>query len=111
MSDRFARQVSLREIGTTGQARIGESIARAGHGDARAMAVALDYLERAGGRVHEAGVAVDVPDGAALERLAGRPELLEAAAFLMGSLAATARLGQVVGVESRVADVPPLSEP
>jgi hypothetical protein len=109
MSARFARQISLGEIGTTGQAQIEASVVRAGRGDARAMSVALDYLERAGVRTDEGGPALDVPGADALTALAGRPELVEAAAFLVGSLAATTHLAGLVGIDSRVARLPPLS--
>ena len=110
MSARFARQISLGEIGTTGQAKIEASSVQAGTGDARAMSVALDYLERAGVRTDEDGPALDVLDADALATLAGRPELVEAAAFLVGSLAATTHLAGLVGIDSRVARIPSLSQ-
>ncbi len=108
MSARFARQISLAEIGTTGQAKIQASAVRAGRGDARALEVALDYLERAGAPLCESGRPLDVAETAVIEALAGRPELVEAAAFLAGSLAATERLAEAVGLEARVACWPSL---
>ena len=51
--------VSLREIGTVGQARIEATAARVGSGDPRAAKVALDYLVRAGVTSSEAGDALD----------------------------------------------------
>ncbi len=108
---RHARQYVLREIGTDGQARIEAACVRAGDGDPRATEIALAYLERAGMRITTSGTAVLVASGAELARIAGRPELAEAAAFLAGALSATAHLARVAGVEAvPVARVPALCD-
>jgi hypothetical protein len=99
---RHARQLLLAEIGERGQARLCATRVRlSGDGDLRAAAVARDYLERAGLQLmdaHEAsarsddeesrGLAVEIADSGALRALAGRPELEEAAAALVGAFAA-----------------------
>jgi hypothetical protein len=109
MSARFARQVSLAEIGVWGQQRIEATRVRAGHGDPRAQATGVEYVTRAGGRVDEDGSPLDVPDAAELAAIAGRPELIEAAAFLAGSLAATHVIARAVGLDVRPCTIPSLS--
>ncbi len=110
MSLRFARQYVLAEIGTVGQQRLEAARVRAGGGDPRALAVALAYVERAGVSLdEETGDPLDVADASEVTRVAGAPDLEEAAAFLLGSLAATQRLATVAGASARpVAHVPAL---
>jgi hypothetical protein len=112
---RYARQYVLPEIGTEGQARIEALVIAPGDGDARATEVALAYLERAGARRAEAGdrgsVPVPVPDTAFVARIAGRADLVEAAAFLAGALAATATIARIAGAPARpIVNVPALAE-
>jgi hypothetical protein len=109
---RYARQYTLAEIGTTGQSRLQSAVLAAGSGDARALAVALDYLARAGVRVDASGGPMDVPSSAEVARIAGRPELGEAAAFLVGALAATENIARITGAPARpITNVPVLAEP
>jgi hypothetical protein len=88
---RFARQLLLPELGEAGQERLLAGRVRAADGaDPEALEVARTYLERAGVSVtsnHEASE-LRVATTDELERLAGRPELLEAARALAGALAA-----------------------
>jgi hypothetical protein len=107
-ASRHARQFSLAEIGTTGQARIEATRVRAGGGDARANEIALAYLERAGMRLAPDGEPIDVAE---VDRVAGVPALREAAAFLVGSLAATDAIARAAGAPARpVTHVPSLAE-
>jgi hypothetical protein len=103
-----------------------------GGGDTRAAAVARDYLERAGLQLpdttlprsagvmptidaHEATaqgdleqpheLAVAVADSTALQALAGRPELEEAAAALAGAFAAVEAIKSALGL-ARPATLP-----
>jgi hypothetical protein len=83
---RFARQISLPEIGEQGQLRLAETRVRCGN------PVAALYLERAGLDV------VDAPNEApALHVQAGDPALHEAAAFLSGALAAVEAIKTALG--------------
>jgi hypothetical protein len=110
MSVRFARHVSLGEIGTTGQAKLEAASVQGGSGDPRALATAMTYLERAGARCGD-GEPLDVRSTDEIARIAGRPELIEAAAFLAGALAATDRIVAIVGAPSRpVERVPVLAD-
>jgi hypothetical protein len=95
---RYARQYTLAEIGTTGQARIEASQVQAGGGDPRATEIALDYIVRAGARLLASGEPVSVPSSETVAVIAGRPELREAAAFLAGALSATEHLARIAGV-------------
>jgi hypothetical protein len=108
---RYARQYVLPEIGTEGQARIEATRVRAGTGDARATEVALAYLTRAGASVGEDGAAITVPSTDRVAEIAGRSDLVEAAAFLAGALAATETLAGIAGASARpVTSVPSLAE-
>lgn len=107
---RYARQYTLAEIGTTGQARLEAARVHANAGDARASAVALAYLSRAGVAIDPAGIAVDVASQDEIVRIAGRPELVEAAAFLAGALAATETIAKITGARARpISHVPALT--
>jgi hypothetical protein len=83
---RFARQISLPEIGEPGQLRLGETRVRCGD------PVAALYLERAGLDV------IDAPDQVPrLHVQAGEPALHEAAAFLSGALTAVEAIKTALG--------------
>lgn len=88
---RYARHLLLAEIGPEGQARLCAASYRV-EGDSSAARVAVDYIERAGVGCAAEGsvgdVALSVPSSEAVDALAGRPELREAAAALAGALAA-----------------------
>jgi hypothetical protein len=83
---RYARQISLAEIGVRGQEALCAMHARV-IGDERAASVAREYLVRAGVSAGD-GASIDAGSSDEIDRIAGRPELREAAAFLMGSIAA-----------------------
>jgi hypothetical protein len=90
---RYARHLLLPELGEPGQARLLAGAARPAAGaDARALEVARDYLSRAGLQIApdtcETAVAVPLPSAAEIARLAGAPELAEAARSLAGAFAA-----------------------
>jgi len=116
---RHARQLLLAEIGERGQERLCATRVRlTGDGDARAAAVARDYLERAGlqlidvqeASAHDDGDAsreleVAIADSGALQALAGRPELEEAAAALAGAFAAVEVIKSALGL-ARPATLP-----
>jgi len=107
---RYARQYTLAEIGTTGQARLEAARVHGGTGDARASAVALAYLARAGVGIDASGIDVDVASSEEVRRIAGKPELVEAAAFLAGALAATDAIAKITGAPARpVSHVPSLT--
>jgi hypothetical protein len=103
----YARHMLLDQLGPTGQARLcAARVTAAPQSDARAAAVALDYLARAGVQVdlrpagHEvaAGHHVLADSSEALHALAGDPALLECAAWLSGAFAAVEAIKQIVGV-------------
>jgi hypothetical protein len=101
---RYARHLLLSEIGETGQARLCAARVRVRvTSDPRAVAVARDYLERAGLEVLDAGDAgagldVPVPDAQAVRVLAGGEALEEAGAALAGAFAAVEAIKAVLGV-------------
>lgn len=112
MKLRYARQYVLEEIGTRGQAQLEEARVRAGGGAPRVQETALAYLSRAGVTIDESGDPLDVATDDEVARVAGAPELEEAAAFLLGALAATARIAALAGAPARpLARVRPLVEP
>lgn len=107
---RYARQYVLPEIGTGGQARIEACLIAPGTGDARASEIALAYLERAGMTRSLEGEALTLAATSEIERIAGRVELREAAAFLVGALGATACIAAVTGAPARpLTAIPTLS--
>ena len=107
---RYARQYTLAEIGTTGQHRLESAHVRAGAGDARASEIMIAYLERAGVAIAASGEALDVASSDEVSRIAGRADLVEAAAFLVGALAATRAIAHIAEVPARpVTNVPVLS--
>lgn len=81
---RYARQISLPEIGEAGQLRLSQARVMSSH------PVASTYLERAG---------VEVSDGPApaLTVHAGDAALAEAASFLSGALTAVEALKRALG--------------
>ncbi len=102
LSDReqllYARQILLPEIGKEGQARLCTARVCAGSGaDPRVVAVARDYLERAGVAWGEDGEPVALPDAAAVARLAGDPALADAAAAVLGAFAAVETIKRITG--------------
>src|SRR5690349_5792156 len=96
---RYARHLSLPEIGEAGQSRLlAARIALDEHGGASARATAALYLERAGARVvggseeARALIAIDPGD----------PALAEAASFLSGALTAVEVIKSVLRVGTPV---------
>lgn len=106
---RYARHLLLPELGEAGQLRLVEGRARfAANVDAGARAIAQSYLERAGVREASARaqeradgareVEVELGSAADCLRLAGRPELLEAARALTGAFAAVEAIKALGGL-------------
>ena len=115
---RYARQLLLPQIGETGQARLLASTLRApANADHGTLRVARAYLERAGVRVIEATPeSVDaeplpsLPASEVIARIAGRPELHEAARAVVGALAALQAIQSVVRASPQPAfSIPVLS--
>jgi sulfur-carrier protein adenylyltransferase/sulfurtransferase len=109
---RYARHLLLPELGEAGQLRLLAASARPeGSPDAGALAVARDYLSRAGLRVsgEASAVALELPDADAVARLAGAPELAEAARALAGAFAAVEAIKAAAGIGSRGALAPQFS--
>jgi hypothetical protein len=91
---RYARHLSLAEIGEAGQSRLlAARIALDEHGDPSARATAALYLERSG-----ASVVSEANDERALVEVEpGDPALREAALFLSGALTAVEAIKSVLG--------------
>ena len=109
---RYARHLLLAEIGEAGQERLCAARVRVPDAaDARAMAVARAYLERAGLELSDGFDArgVEPGDVKAVQALAGRPELEPAAAALLGAFAAVEAIKQVIGAGEPGALPPALS--
>jgi len=66
--------------------------------DARAYAVAAEYLERAGCSYDPHGQEVRVADCSAVVRLAGSSELHEPAAWVAGAFAAVEHIKEALGI-------------
>jgi hypothetical protein len=99
----YARQVLLRELGPSGQARLCQSrVALGREADARAARVAHDYLQRAGLQITSeqdaAVVPVALPSAARVGEVAGDEALADCAAWLLGALAAVEAVKQCAGV-------------
>ncbi len=96
---RFARQLSLAEVGEGGQARLCAHVVRV-EGDPRAAGIAAEYLARAGVQVSRADAAATLDVGAEgdVAALAGAPELEQAAAFALGAFAAVEEIKRALGV-------------
>ncbi len=95
---RYARQLSLPEIGERGQALLD---AHGFHTDlaSQGAEVAADYLRRAGCAERPVdGDLLAAPDRLAARRFAGDADLLEAAAVVLGAYAAVEHIKQVCGV-------------
>ena len=100
---RYARQISLPEIGEQGQLRLMHA-AVAIASEAGSARTARSYLERAGVRIEqdaEHTIAGASPDHVAAR--AGDPSLEEAAAFLIGALDAVEAIKAVLGVGTPLA--------
>ena len=96
---RYARHLLLPEIGQTGQERLLQSaVAFPSSGDARALEVARDYLQRAGIAVRVGGEPAALPDATMCRALASRAELEEAAAALAGAFHAVEAIKRVLGL-------------
>jgi len=116
---RYARQLLLPQIGEVGQARLlASSLQAPAAADAGTLAVTRVYLERAGVRVIEGSPEGDLspqrlpslPSSEVLARIAGRPELHEAARALVGALAAVQAIQSVVRASPQPAfSIPVLS--
>jgi hypothetical protein len=104
LKQRYARHLLLAEIGEAGQMRLAATrVFLPAEADPRALAVARDYLERAGLATGTSGaverdVNAHVLDAAAVSVLAGRAELEEAAAALAGAFAAVEAVKSALGV-------------
>ena len=101
----YARHILLEQLGASGQARLCAAHVKLGpEADARAAAVALDYLARAGVRASESAsdesLELGVGSTAAIEQLAGDPALHECAAWLNGAYAAVEAIKRIAGVGS-----------
>ena len=96
---RYARQLLLGEIDEAGQVRLLDSrFRRTGGSDAEALAVAVDYLGRAGCSFGEGGTPLELPDEAAVSSFAGAPELCACAAAVMGAFAAVEYIKESLGM-------------
>jgi hypothetical protein len=107
---RYARQLSLAEIGEAGQSRLlAARIALDAHADSRARATAALYLERAGVSV----VSETDAAHALIEVDPGDPALREAALFLSGALTAVEVIKTVLGAGTPLpnAEIIRLKEP
>ncbi len=95
----YARHLLLAEIGEAGQERLGQSVVRLSGADETTRAVCADALSRAGVSLSDAPSArhIDLGDVDALDALAGRPELREAASALQGAFVAVEAIKAIVG--------------
>lgn len=99
---RYARHLLLPELGELGQSRLLASAVRPNQdADPGALEVARSYLSRAGLRLAtEAceGAAMTLASSATVARVAGAPELLEAARALAGAFAAVEAIKAAAGI-------------
>lgn len=110
---RFARHLSLPEIGAAGQAKLSSARVRVAPGtDPRVAKWALDHAGRVGALASESGHPITEATAGAVRDLAGRPELEDTAAFLLGALAAL-ELVRTTTLEGDVAPIrlAPLAPP
>lgn len=114
---RYARHLTLPEIGAAGQERLCASRATLAPGaDPRAARWAEAYLVRAGVRVGWAGGADEspsasvlaLPDAATVRGVAGPAHLEDAAAYLLGALAALEHV-RAVALPTGARPIPPLT--
>jgi len=95
---RYARQISLPEIGEQGQLRLMHAKVAIASGAVSARTAVL-YLERAGvGLERDASHMIASASPAHVAARAGDPSLEEAAAFLIGALDAVEAIKAVLGV-------------
>lgn len=118
---RYARHLLLPQLGEAGQLRLLETtLAPAHDADHGVLAVARGYLERAGVRISAdrtadadadaSSVPLTLPSRSELDRIAGRPELLEAARALAGALTAVSAIQRAARIEARpMTDIPVIS--
>ena len=96
---RYARQISLPEVGEDGQERLlRSSFRRDPQADTTAEAIAIDYLKRAGLKESDSGRALAVATPDAVDRIADEPALREAAATVAGAFAAVEHLKEALGL-------------
>jgi hypothetical protein len=99
---RYARHLLLPELGELGQSRLLASVVRPNQdADPGALEVAHSYLSRAGLRIAMEGCegpAMTLASAAAVTRVAGAPELLEAARLLAGAFAAVEAIKAAAGI-------------
>lgn len=105
---RYARHLLLPEIGASGQERLNAACVRAPtRADAGALAVARDYLMRAGVTTSTAGTyELSIPSESELADFAGSPELIEAARALCGALAAVEAVKAVLALGAPLVGAP-----
>ena len=101
----YARQILLPELGLEGQARLVRTAVRLDSGgDARAAAVACEYLQRAGLPVREdASVVLAAVSSSEIAARAGEAEFEECAAWLLGALTAVEAIKTSLGAGAPVA--------
>ena len=107
---RYARHLSLAEIGEAGQSRLlAARVALDEHGDPSARATAALYLERSGASV----VSLVSGPRPLIEVDPAHPALAEAALFLSGALTAVEAIKSVLGIGTPLppAEVIRLKEP
>lgn len=93
----FARHLSIAEIGVAGQLRIlGSRVQVADGADARVARWALEYATRAGARFDAGAAPIASATPFDVQRIAGRPELEDAAALFLGALGALDHLRRTV---------------
>ncbi len=101
---KYARQILLNELGTSGQERLcSTAFALSEAADPRAAVVARDYLERAGVGVRanpKAPLAVSVASTEEVSRIAGDVALEACAAWLLGAHAAVEAIKAIAGAGS-----------
>ena len=96
---RYARQLSLAEVGEHGQERLLRSRFRCDPGaDPTAQMIAVDYLKRAGLEESDSAEVLTVATPDAVDRIADEPALREAAATVAGAFAAVEHLKQALGL-------------
>jgi hypothetical protein len=107
----YARQILLPELGMDGQARLHATPVRFGAGgDLRVVAVAREYLQRAGVRTQQdASSGLVVASSREVAARAAEPELEECAAWLLGALTAVEAIKAGAGAGTPVALDPEFS--
>lgn len=100
---RFARHLLLPELGETGQERLlAGRVQFAADADDGAVAVARDYLARAGvAEGKDRDLSIAGLDLRSIEALAGQPEWIEAARALAGAFAAVEAIKTLAGIGTK----------